>query len=285
MKDTLIIYREWWGAIKSLPPAHQLQAYDAICAYAFEGTLPEDPIVSAMTALMRSTIDRDKAKWESVREKRVAAGRKGGAPKGNKNAQKQANQAKQSNACSAQNKKQLKQANQAKQSNQANACTTEEVETEQLADVEKTTKTSKQAKQAVNVLCNSNNINIQDINIKNNSENQSSESLFEEFRKAYPGRKRGHDTELEAFKRKHKNWVEIVPRLMPALQRLLQHNEEAKNAGQFVPSFANLSTWLYQARWEEELPEVRKPQAVEVKMTATAADYDDDEDIFQSKNR
>lgn len=119
-----------------------------------------------------------------------------------------------------------------------------------------------------------------------NSDFSKLEQEFEDFRKAYPGRKRGHDTEFQAFKRKHKNWTEIVPLLMPALQRLIEHNEKAQAAGQWTASYANLSTWLYQARWEEELPEVvssahtvSQPQT-----TAAPTNYDEEVDAFKSKN-
>lgn len=112
------------------------------------------------------------------------------------------------------------------------------------------------------------------------------EQEFEDFRKAYPGRKRGHDTEFQAFKRKHKNWTEIVPLLMPALQRLIEHNEKAQAAGQWTASYANLSTWLYQARWEEELPEVvSSTHTVSQPQTAAApTNYDEEVDAFKSKN-
>ena len=73
MKETLIIYKDWWEAIKGLPADLQLEAYHSICAYAFEGIVPTNPMIVAVTALMRSAIDRDNAKWEKVCEKRRAA--------------------------------------------------------------------------------------------------------------------------------------------------------------------------------------------------------------------
>lgn len=81
MKDTLIIYRDWWEALKSLPPELRFDTFDAICAYAFEGKQPEDSIISAVTALMRSAIDRDKIKYEKVCERNRRNGIKGGRPK------------------------------------------------------------------------------------------------------------------------------------------------------------------------------------------------------------
>lgn len=77
MKDTLIVYRDWWEAIKSLPQEQQLATFHAICAYAFEGTAPDDPMVAAVTMLMRSAIDRNELKWNEIRKKRREAGRRG----------------------------------------------------------------------------------------------------------------------------------------------------------------------------------------------------------------
>lgn len=97
MKDTLILYRDWWGVIQTLTPEMQLKVFVSICQYAFDGKSPDDPTVSATTAFMRSVIDRDFKKWNEIKEKRSEAGRKGGAPKGNKNAKKQAKTSKTSN--------------------------------------------------------------------------------------------------------------------------------------------------------------------------------------------
>lgn len=73
MKETLIFYKDWWEAIKSLPADMQLEVYNSVCAYAFEDIVPTNPMIAAVTALMRSAIDRDNSKWGKVREKRRAA--------------------------------------------------------------------------------------------------------------------------------------------------------------------------------------------------------------------
>jgi hypothetical protein len=87
------------------------------------------------------------------------------------------------------------------------------------------------------------------------------ESEFELFRKAYPGSKRGHDVEFQNFKKKNpKTWREIVPLLMPALERMTAHYAAAKAAGEFVPQFAHLATWLNQSRWTTEYPEIKTEQ-------------------------
>ena len=78
---------------------------------------------------------------------------------------------------------------------------------------------------------------------------------FEIFRKQYPGTKRGLDTEFTEFVKKYTGHVaDIVPLLLPALENLIAWREQAVKRGEFVPSFANLKTWLNQRRWETEYP-------------------------------
>lgn len=297
MKDTLIFHKDWWDAIKCLPVEMQAEAFNSVCAYAFEGVRPTNATIAAVTSLMQSQIDLDKAKTEAIRQKRIAAARKGGAPKGNQNARKQAKTSKNK-----QNDQMVdlvdfdSESTSEKQPKQANGCFAEIAE---IQDDAQTKRTRKQANQANDCFgCSDensqfifNNINNKDKDIdieeKENCENEhfsKLEEAFEVFRKAYPGRKRGHDTEFDAFKRKHKNWREIVPMLLPALQRLIAYTEAKKAAGEWTASYANLSTWLYQARWEEELPEVKQQAAsTEQPKTASKADYDED-DSFNSKD-
>ena len=108
--------------------------------------------------------------------------------------------------------------------------------------------TSKEIKNKRNIISNE---------ICQNSEISEVELAFESFRKAYPGSKRGHDVEFQNFKKKNpKTWREIVPLLMPALERMTAYRAAAKAAGEFVPQVANLSTWLNQSRWTTEYPEI-----------------------------
>lgn len=214
MKETLIIYRDWWEAINGLPTNLQLDAYRSICEYAFEGKEPENPIISAVTTLMRSAIDRDTARWNDVREKRREAGRRGlekrwGKTKADPQTSAIANDNKHSKC------------NQLPSPESPAPATPEP--TEELTKLEKE---------------------------------------FERFRQAYPGSKRGFSVEFGNFKKKYpKKWKEIIPLLMPAVERLLAHHkaaQEANNQGArvFVPNFAYLATWINQARWEEEFPEI-----------------------------
>lgn len=79
------------------------------------------------------------------------------------------------------------------------------------------------------------------------------EQLFEDFRKAYKGTKRGFKVEFDNFKRKHQSdWREIVPQLMPALERMEAWRAQQQAAGKFVPQYAMLQTWLNQGRWTTE---------------------------------
>lgn len=89
------------------------------------------------------------------------------------------------------------------------------------------------------------------INRDENSEKKHAE-IFEEFRSAYPGTKRGHETEFDALK-KHKDWREILPTLKRELQRQYYAREENEKAGQFVPGWKHLKTYIAQRGWEEEI--------------------------------
>lgn len=80
--------------------------------------------------------------------------------------------------------------------------------------------------------------------------------VFDIFRKQYPGTKRGLETEYSNFKKKHKDYRACVYLLLPALRKLMEWRETKKASGQFVPEYANLSTWINQRRWEAELEPV-----------------------------
>jgi hypothetical protein len=78
------------------------------------------------------------------------------------------------------------------------------------------------------------------------------ELVFETFRKAYKGTKRGLNTEFTNFKKKHKDWREVLPLLLPAYQHQQELREQGKATGCFVPQEKNLQTYLNQRCWEEE---------------------------------
>lgn len=93
------------------------------------------------------------------------------------------------------------------------------------------------------------------------------EKMFEDFRVAYKGRKRSFKLEFENFVKKNKDWREVVPKLMPALEKMESWRVEAKKVGKFVPEYAMLQTWINQSRWEVEHEDlhVEQEQVGEVK--------------------
>lgn len=80
---------------------------------------------------------------------------------------------------------------------------------------------------------------------------QNVKDLFEKARKAYPGVKRGLDTEFAYFCKVHKDWKQIIPLLKPAILEYINRHETDKIANRFVPPWKNFKTWLYNRCWEE----------------------------------
>jgi len=74
---------------------------------------------------------------------------------------------------------------------------------------------------------------------------------FEKFRKLYPGVKRGLNTELDCFQKKHKDWKQVVPLLIPALKDQINRRRIDTYANRFVPPWKHLKTWIYNRCWEE----------------------------------
>ncbi|MCR5697728.1 MAG: DUF6291 domain-containing protein [Marinilabiliaceae bacterium] len=64
-KDSFVFYKDWSRAIREYPNEQQLAIYDAIIDYAFDGVLPEDPIIKAVTSVICATIGRNTEKWEA----------------------------------------------------------------------------------------------------------------------------------------------------------------------------------------------------------------------------
>lgn len=108
------------------------------------------------------------------------------------------------------------------------------------------------------------------------------EQQFEDFRKYYPGIKRGFQIEFDNFKKKHPDWKEILPLLIPAVDRLIAYREQCRARGQFVAEYPHLQTWLNQSRWEIEYPEVTEQQQNPNNYgTSTLSDYDRRQEEFR----
>lgn len=79
--------------------------------------------------------------------------------------------------------------------------------------------------------------------------------LFNNARKAFPGDKRGNDTEFENFIRKHKDWKNVLPTLEEKIKNQIAARERKLRENKFVPEWKKFTTWLNQRCWEEEIGE------------------------------
>lgn len=76
-RDSTVFYKSYYDVIRQLPPELQLQAYDTILQYAYNGTEPErdaiDPTVYIIYTMARPQIDTN--------NRRYKAAQKGGRPR------------------------------------------------------------------------------------------------------------------------------------------------------------------------------------------------------------
>jgi hypothetical protein len=76
--------------------------------------------------------------------------------------------------------------------------------------------------------------------------------LFEEFRKAYLGTKRGLDIEFTNFCKKHKDWRDVLPYLKVNYERQIEAKKSQR--GSIDPRYEkHLQTYINQRCWEEEI--------------------------------
>jgi hypothetical protein len=97
--------------------------------------------------------------------------------------------------------------------------------------------------------------------IENENENENL-LLFDEFRTMYLGSKRGNQTELDNFTKKHTDWEKVLPTLKSCLESQIEQRKILKDSGKFVPEWKMLQTWINQRCWEEilitEEPKIKK---------------------------
>lgn len=93
---------------------------------------------------------------------------------------------------------------------------------------------------------------------ENSSVNNERITVFDCFRKQYPGSKRGLNTEYDNFRKKHRDYISVIPVLEPALINQIKWRSEMKTAGMFIPEWKNLQTWINQRCWEMEKPAIEK---------------------------
>ena len=84
--------------------------------------------------------------------------------------------------------------------------------------------------------------------------------MFDEFRIKYPSNKKGLETEFSNMRKKHKDYQEVIPTLLPSLELQIERRRRLKEAGSFVPEWKHLTTWINNRCWEEEIPEEAKPK-------------------------
>ena len=110
-KKSFVMYADYEKHIARLSDEDAGELFKAIFTYVNTGEeVPLSPAADMAFSFMKERIDRDSEKWAVTCQKRSEAGKKGGAPKGNKNAANKQKQAKQANV-SANKQKQAKQAN------------------------------------------------------------------------------------------------------------------------------------------------------------------------------
>ena len=82
------------------------------------------------------------------------------------------------------------------------------------------------------------------------------DTFRQEYRKITGNAVPGLETALKLLK-KHRDWREIVDRLLPALQLESEYKSHLKKTNQFCPPWPNFATWMNQRRFENEfdLPE------------------------------
>lgn len=100
---------------------------------------------------------------------------------------------------------------------------------------------------------NNNKDNKEDTNVSKKvsfSPTEEEKNMFEEFRKKYPGNKRGLKTELDLLVKKHKDWRDIIPVLNKAIDVENRKRKEAKDSDSFYPSPKNLQTYINNRAWE-----------------------------------
>lgn len=76
--------------------------------------------------------------------------------------------------------------------------------------------------------------------------------VFDEFRKLYPGSKRGLETEFDEFVKKTNDWKKVIPNLSKTIVDQITERKRKLSNDEFVPNWKNLKTWLNQRCWEEE---------------------------------
>lgn len=89
------------------------------------------------------------------------------------------------------------------------------------------------------------------VNVEKGGLGEKDELQFDEFRKNFPGTKRGNEIEFQNFIKKHKDWKDVLPVLLKRLDYQKDARQVRKENKLFVPEWKNLQTWINQRCWED----------------------------------
>ena len=90
---------------------------------------------------------------------------------------------------------------------------------------------------------------------------------FEIFRKQYPGSKNGLDFHYKKLEKKYlKELYNIIPKLLPALEKEIDNKNNLKQNNLFCPEWKHLQTWLNECCWEQEFAQIQESIKIPIKV-------------------
>ena len=284
-KNTFVYNVEWYVILADFPKEVRTDVYEAINIYAMSGVIVElEPVAKMAFAFIRREMDYNNEKYAATVEKRRAAGKRSAASRAQKalavKSEVLVEEPRPETTAALGVTPEVLREEPREETTEALAVTPEVLREEsdasgiwdEVLDNDNTLKTSEQG----------NNLTPNALDLKPHQEPEPAKvpdiiptaelnarlaKEFEKFRQAYPGTKRSADVEFEYFKNRHpRRWQTIVPRLMPAVERLIAYHTAAEEARKtdpkiFVPNYPYLSTWINGARWDDEYPKIRTSAA------------------------
>lgn len=258
-KDSFEFQFKWCATLMKCPAEIRLEVFDAIMSYALNGTHNAiTPMAQFVFSSIQEEIDKGRKAYEAIVEKRRNA----------INLRWQREKAGSTDT----NVYKCIQMN----TNEYTCINQEESNKENFPPNPLIKEINKEED---NIYNNINNLSTRNI-IKEKKETKKKkvfnefEQQFEDFRKHYPGIKRGFQIEFDNFKKRHPDWKEILPLLIPAVDRLIAYREQCRARGQFAAEYPHLQTWLNQSRWEIEYPDVTQQQTTTHYGTSADIEYE-----------
>ncbi len=105
-------------------------------------------------------------------------------------------------------------------------------------------------------------------------------NIFDIARKIFPGTKRDNEIEFENFKKKNKDFKEVIPLLKLAIENEITHKKNLNNSGQFCPEWKNFSTWINGKYWTQELHIIDKNKTKTAMQIKESSEYPEPKIIF-----